>query len=426
MVGRRAQWAWGLVLLAGGATAEPPPPSDVPMDREIDDAVALIQQRYLQEMSREEILARALQALMSDLDAYSRYLTPAERRYFEGELAARFGGLGLNLGFEDGTGVPYVRFLMVESPGARAGLRRGDRLVSVAGHATRGETPDAIIDWMRGEPGTPVDLGVARAGSDTPLRLTATREAIALPSVRGHRRDAAGKPQFLLDAGRGIGYIRIQRLADDTLPAVESALASMESDGLRGLVLDLRDCVGGKMDAALAVADLFIDHGRLLTVVERDKTTHHEATPGVASAVPLVVLVNGGTVSSGEILAAALQDTGGATLVGQRTFGKGRIQAHIPLGEGRGSLVLSTGTFQRPSGMTIDRHDTVDGEGQAGIAPDIEVALDDAEQRAWSEHASLLDAAVLLTDDEQAFPVPDRGLARALEVLRARGAEPAP
>jgi carboxyl-terminal processing protease len=126
-------------------------------------------------------------------------------------------------------------------------------------------------------------------------------------------------------------------------------------------VIDLRDCGGGLMQAALATADLFVDHGRLLTIRERGADRRFDATPGKYTRLPLVLLINGGTASSAEILAGAIADNSRGQLVGERSFGKGRIQTIYSLGEGRGGMVLSTGTFQRPNGKTIDKHDLPEG-----------------------------------------------------------------
>lgn len=397
---------------------------DEAIDREMDDAIDVIQQRFMKEMTHAQIVERALKALLEDLDPYSNYLTPLDRKLFDEDLAASFGGLGVNIDFEDKTGGPKIRYLMVESPGGRAGLRRGDRIARIDGHVTDGADPDVVVGWMRGKPGSIARLEVQRSGRERPLQMRVKREIIHLPSVRGVRRDGSGRSLYVLDAVKGIGYIRINRLADDTPSAVEAAMEALHAAGMRGLVLDLRDCIGGKMKMALGVADLFIGHGRLLTVVQRDKTVHHDAESGEYAGFPIVALINKGTASSGEILAGALKDNGRVVLVGERTFGKGRVQELLPLGEGRGSLKLSTGTFQRPSGKTIDRHDVPEGSNDAGIAPDIEVAVEGKEYEAWIEHASLLDSAVLLTDEEQKPPTPDRVLERGLEVL-VSGAWPA-
>ena len=418
MAGYVAPSLLGIAMLAcAPGAAAPVAADDGTMDRELDGAVEIIRKHFMKEMTHAQIVERALKALLEDLDPYSRYLTPLERRLFENDLASEFGGMGIQVDFQARDGIPAIERLMFESPGARAGLRVGDRIVAIDEHPTRGESADVVVGWLRGEPGSIARVEVLREGQPAPMPLRVTRERIHVSSVRGVRRDAAGRMQYMLDPARRIGYLRIQSLADDTVPSAKAAMEGLREAGVRGLVLDLRDCIGGKMEAALGVADLFIDRGNLLTVVERNRATPRNATPGEYTGFPVVVLVNAGTVSSGEILAGAMKDSGGAILVGQRTFGKGRVQTHLPIGEGRGSLVLSTGTFQRPSGKTIDRHDVPEGSTDAGIAPDIEIVVEGKEYEAWRAHAALLDGAVMLTEAEQEPPAPDRMLKRGVELL---------
>lgn len=416
-------WTIAMALLVSApcvhATAQA---GDESVDRDLRDAIDQIQQKFLQPMTHRQIVERALKALLADLDPYSNYLTPLERTLFQDDLAAGFGGLGLRLDFKHPSKQPVISHLMIESSARSAGLQRGDRIVRIDGHATRGEPEDTVIGWMRGPVGTAVRLDVVRDGSDATQAMQIVRRKVHLPSVRGVRRDAAGHAHYMLDADHRIGYIRIWSFADDTVATVEAALASLRRQRMRALVLDLRDSIGGKMQAALGTADLFIDSGRLLTVVQRDASTPHTATPGEYTGFPIAVLVNGNTVSSAEIMVGAMKDSGRALLVGQRTYGKGRVQELIELGDGRGALVLSTGTFQRPSGKTIDRHDVPEGSTDAGIAPDIELAVEGEEYDAWNAHATLLDSAVMLTEEEQQRPAPDRVLDRAIQALLANTA----
>lgn len=273
-----------------------------------------------------------------------------------------------------------------------------------------------MIGLVIGEPGTTVALTLQRPEVDEPLRVEARRIVVRAPSVRGVRRDAAGRSGFLLDAERGIGYVRISRLAEDTVAAFEAALDELATAGARGLVLDLRGSSGGMAKAAVAVADLLLDRGRILTSETREGLEHDDATPGGHTVMPVVALIDGGTASSSEFLAAALQDNGRAVMVGSRTFGKARLQRMIPLGEGRGGVVLSTGRFVRPSGAAVDRHDAPDA---AGVAPDpgMEVALAPAEQEAWQDEAAARDSFVEF--HAAAGSLPDPVLERGLSVLES-------
>ena len=175
------------------------------------------------------------------------------------------------------------------------------------------------------------------------------------------------------------------------------------------------------MDAAVAAADLFLDSGRILSVSSRvggDEV--HDAKPGVLTDVPMVMLINEWTASSSEILAGALTDNHRVVTMGRRTYGKGRVQVMYSLPPGMGGIVLSTGTFQRHSGKTIDKHDAKTPE-EAGISPDsgMEIILEAKESEAWAAETSRLDRPDILPPEEQIPKVPDRVLTRALEVLDA-------
>jgi carboxyl-terminal processing protease len=389
------------------------------VDRTIDEALTIVEREFMKPMTREQLVERALNLLLKDLDPYSRYLNPAERAGFEADNAAQFGGLGVNIRLDDEAKVPRVRYLLLDSPARDAGLQRDDLLVRIDGHDVAGWPIDKTMGVMRGAPGSVADVVVRRKGATEPLPFKITRRTISIPSVRGARRDAAGKPDYMLDAKNGVGYIRISRLAADTVGEVERALGELKAHGMKSIVLDLRDCVGGLAKAAIGSADLFLDKGRILTIASRTETVPHDAKPGGVTDVPMVVLINGGTASSGEILAGALQDHGRATFIGERTFGKGRIQVLYPLGDGLGALILGTGTFQRPSGKTIDKHDVPEGSPDVGIVPDagFEVAVKDKEREAWLAMISMLDGPLLLTNEEQKSDFTDRVLDVALKAL---------
>ncbi len=218
------------------------------------------------------------------------------------------------------------------------------------------------------------DFGAVAGPSVQPL--------LAAASANGN---ADADARWWIDRTRRIGYIRITEMATDTAARVDAALAALMRGHARGVVLDLRECGGGLLRPALDVADLLINKGLLLTLRERGRETHFEATRGKYTRLALVVLINGHTASSAEILAGALKDRDRALLVGERSYGKGRIQTVYTLGGGRGGMVLSTGTFERPNGHTIDRHDVAEDSTDAGITPDIVVAMDPLQLAAWRD-----------------------------------------
>ena len=378
------------------------------------EALEVIRTCSLEEMTREELEERALRALLKELDPYSRYLDAGEWAEFDDRLSAELCGVGITFGIDGQERVPVVERLLIGSGGAEAGLREGDRIASVDGRSLFGATFDEARSQLVGPAGSFVELAVCRRGSSTASAIRVRRRPVALPSVRGVRRDGTGRSEYVLDARLGIGYVRVSRLAEDTVREVELALADLESRGLRGLILDLRESEGGLMEAAAGVADLFLRGGRILSTVSRNGTRHYDAAPDACTDVPLVVLIDSGTASSSEFLAAALQDNGRGAFVGQRTFGKGRIQDRLPLGDG--GLILTTGFHVRPSGTAFDRH--ADGPDVAGVAPDagMEVVVEGAEREEWSSRAFLRDTPIAF-DETTGGSGPDRMLEIGLKVL---------
>ena len=379
-----------------------------------------IEKHFLLPIPRVELEARALSALLRELDPYSRYLDPGELALMADDLQGKFGGVGVFLDMDEASGFPVVQFLLHGGVAAAADVRRGDRLLEVDGVSVRGLDYPRVAAALRGPVGSPVRLRLQRAGNAEPIEVALRRAAIDTPSVRALRRDADGRPDWWLDHERRLGYARVSNLTRDTAGELEAALSTLERGRARGLVLDLRDCTGGLMRGALDAADLFIGRGRLLTVVQRGKDEGYEARRGKYTRLPLAVLINAGTASSGEILAGALKDSGRATLVGEPSFGKGRVQVLYVLGEGQGGITLSTGTFQRPNGKTIDRHDLPADATEVGIVPDVVVKMSVAEHAAWLEFAERTTGAMVLTPAEQQGAPPDPVLAKAIELLSKR------
>ena len=414
-----ALWACLVMAIVSVARAEEPPSAPSDASRRLDEAIELIQRNYLHEMSREQLLDRALRALLQDLDPYSYYLDPEEWADRRASLASQFCGIGVTIEIDSTAHFPRVHQLMIGSAAGPAGVRRADLVLSVDGQSLQGLDVDRVRSHLLGAPGSSLELSLRRDEVDAPIQLRIERKMIEMPSVRGVRRDREGKSEYMLDSARGIGYVRVSRMAEDTVPAVEEALTELKQRGMKGLVLDLRNSSGGFAKAAIGVADLFLESGKILTYVGRDTTDVHEATAERATDVPMVLLINVDTASSSEFLAAALADHRRATLVGQRTYGKARMQKMFSLAEGDGGLILTTGLFERPSGKAIDRHDTADAPDQAGVWPDpgFEVVVEGEEFDAWWKEAEMRDGGAILEESDLPPPRPDRMLLRALEAL---------
>lgn len=393
-------------------------------DARFEEAIDLIESHYLEPLPRAELLERALRALLKELDPYSNYLDARDWSELKTSLAAELGGVGVRFEIDDGRGLPRIASFFYGSPAAAAGARRDDHLLSVDGRDLHGMTIDEVLPLVRGKPGTQVQLELQREGREAPLSLHVTRAKIDLPSVRGVSRDAAGRHEFMLDATHGIGYIRISRMAEDGVPAVEAAVKDLTRRHLRALVVDLRGSAGGLMRVARDIADLFIDRGLLFGEALRDTSRTFIAREGMITRVPMVVLIDNETISASEFLAAALRDAGRARFVGSRTFGKARMQQMLAL-EGGGGLVLTTSKLTRLRGIAVDRHDPGSAPDSAGVAPGagLEVLLSTAEYDAWRAEADLRDQAFVLEPADIPTPVADRVLARAVQLL-IEGAPP--
>jgi len=285
-----------------------------------------IEKHFITPMPRAQLETEALAALLEKLDPYSHYLAPAEMDAFRSELDASFTGIGVNLYYEDPSGFPRVAYLLRGGNAGNAGVQRGDLVLEIDGHDLKDKGWEYVSSRLRGRPGTAVALKLRREGVPEAIALSVARIAIDNPSVRALHRDAAGAPDWWLDRGRRLGYLRLASIVADTAPGVDAALHELQRGGARGLVLDLRDCAGGLLKGALETADLFVDRGQLLTIRQRGEDKVYKAKHGKYTRLPLVILINGGSISSCEILAGALADNGRGTLVGERSHGQGRIQ----------------------------------------------------------------------------------------------------
>jgi carboxyl-terminal processing protease len=350
------------------------------------EALARVRSEYVDAIDDQTLVENAIKGMLDGLDQHSRFLSSDQ--YEDIQIATRgsYSGVGLNIDLLDGKVV--VLDPMEDAPAAKAGIRAGDVVVSVDDIPVAASNLEDAVNRMRGQPGTEVRLGVTRGPNQSLLNFSVTRAPIKVATVRG---------EFL--AG-GYGYLRLSGFTDSTLAELYAAADSLmrESDrALNGLVLDLRDNPGGLLDAAVGVADAFLDDGLIVRGNGRIRQSRFEqyAEPGDAlESVPLAVLINRGSASGSEIVAGALKDHQRAELIGQRSYGKGSVQSVVPLGAGS-ALKLTTAHYLTPSGISING---------LGIEPDIVIRNTDPRQQ-FGRSGSL----VPIADDLQ--------LSRALESL---------
>jgi carboxyl-terminal processing protease len=327
----------------------------LPLDqlRNFSDIFARIKSDYVEQVEDKVLLEYAIRGMLSGLDPHSTYLSPDEYNELRIGTSGEFGGLGIQVGMEDG----FVKVIspIDDTPAFNAGLHAGDLIIRLDEQSVKGMTLNDAVKIMRGKPGTDIVLTVVREGENKPLKFTVTRDIIKVKSVKGR----------LLDPG--YGYIRISNFQSGTGPQLQKEIDKLKTDNkgdLKGLVLDLRNNPGGVLNAAAEVSDMFIEKGKLVYTEGRIENSHFEynAKPGdVLNGAPMVVLINGGSASASEIVAGALQDHKRAIVMGSKSFGKGSVQTIQELRSG-GAVKITTARYFTPSGRSIQ------GEG---ITPDI-------------------------------------------------------
>jgi len=338
------------------APAGAPADQNVPWQdaRLLAEVLERVEREYVEPVDDHRLLQAAIRGMVSSLDPYSAYLDSDEYDDIKISSSGEYSGVGIEVSMEDGEVVVVTP--LDGSPAAAAGIRPGDVIATIDGVAVNTSTLADTIDRMRGKEGTSVKVGILREGSTEPLIVTLKRSRVEVHSVSSQM------------AAPGYGYVRISEFSDNTgdeLTAQLKALHAKNRLPLKGLVLDLRNNPGGVLEAAVAVADAFLESGVIVSARGRTADSKFEmsATPGDAlNGAPIVVLVNGGSASAAEIVAGALKDHHRATLMGRTTFGKGSVQTVMPLDHGR-ALKLTTSLYYTPSGVSINHR---------GIAPDIE------------------------------------------------------
>jgi carboxyl-terminal processing protease len=351
---------YGLAQVAGHLGA----PSWWP-DRERDrnvryfrEVLQVVKENYVGDAPADytSLTRSALDGMVGTLDPHSQFLLANEYQETEEELANAFGGIGVQV--EAQGGYVVVVTPIADTPAERAGLRRGDRFVKIDGKPLEIPSVEQTLRLVRGQPDTYVSLTIFRPAQSQTLDFKLKRERIRLESVRN----------VSLGVG-GIGYLQITQFSERTGDELAKALAGLETQGLRALVLDLRNNPGGLLDAAIEVCEEFFEKDELIVyTLGRTPDTREEfkAAGGHARRTyPMAILVNGSTASAAEIVSGAMKDTRRAVIVGEKTFGKGSVQSVIELDKGEG-LKLTTARYYTPSGITIH---------EKGIAPHVELEI---------------------------------------------------
>ena len=322
--------------------------------RTFTEVFAKIKNDYVEPIGDGTLLENAIRGMLSGLDPHSAYLVPDDYQELQAGTSGEFGGLGIEVGMEDG----FVKVIapIDDTPAQRAGVEAGDLVIRLDDTPVKGMSLAEAVKVMRGEPGTDIVLTIVREGVDRPIRITITRDVIHVTSVRSRSIEP------------GYGYVRISQFQIRTGESLREAVDKLREDAgdgdLKGLVLDLRNNPGGVLNAAVSVSDAFLDEGTIVYTEGRmddAQLTFSAKGSDILDGVPLVVLVNAGSASASEIVAGALQDHRRAVIMGEKTFGKGSVQTILPLDNGS-ALKLTTARYYTPSGNSIQAR---------GIIPDI-------------------------------------------------------
>ncbi len=374
---------------------------------------------------------------LSNADDFSAILWPREKEELTRTTRGKFFGVGIMIGMRTDpvTKTPRITVVspLANTPAHKAGIKPGDIIAMVDGQPTTGWTIDQAVRTITGPEGTTVTLGIDRPEVSDRLFMPLQRNEIPIESVRGWDRksQSTGDWDFFIDPDNRIGYVRLSQFVPQSATDLDAAINQMEQTGpIQGLILDLRYDPGGLLSAAVEVTNRFVRQGTIVSTVRGDgkENERYQARPErTYRAFPMVVLINEGSASASEIVAGALQDYSRATIVGQRSFGKGSVQDLFVLGIGKAFLKVTTQYYKLPKGRIIHRQP---GAGEWGIEPDLAVKVTPQQAVDALEYRMDLDVLRDASDPPKKDPPPsaaqileqgmDPQLEAALLVLKTR------
>ncbi len=354
--------------------------------RSFAEVFGAIKSNYVEPVEDKKLISEAINGMLTGLDPHSAYLDNDAYRELQVGTQGEFGGLGIEVGMEDG----FVKVVspIEDTPAYRAGIKSGDLIIKLDETPVKGMSLNDAVKRMRGKPKTSIKLTVLRKGETKPLEFTLIRDVIKVQSVKSKVIEP------------GYGYLRVVQFQEQSGENVVKHINTLYKEGqLKGLVLDLRNDPGGLLHGAVGISAAFLppksivvttdgrteDAKRKYLAITDDylrggRDDYLKSLPAAIKTVPMVVLVNGGSASASEIVAGALQDHKRAVIMGTQTFGKGSVQTIMPLGNNT-AIKLTTARYYTPSGRSIQAK---------GITPDIIVEEPGNENRAWLREADLV------------------------------------
>lgn len=314
--------------------------------------IGTVEKYYVDDIKLQEIVNKSLKGLMQELDAHSSFLDKKASKEMSIQTKGEFGGLGITVGMRDGA--LTVISPIDDTPAYKAGIKASDIILKIDDQATLNMTLDEAVSLMRGKPQTDIFLTIVREGENKPLKIKITRDIIKVESVFAKKIE-----------GEKLLYLRVSSFDSKVVDGLEKAIKENEKD-IDGIVLDLRNNPGGLLSQAIGTVDLFVDEGVIVSQKGRDESTEEKfsaTASGTITKKPVVVLVNAGSASASEIVSGSLQDHKRAIVIGEKTFGKGSVQAVLPITKDRSeNIKLTIAKYYLPSGRTIQA---------TGVTPDV-------------------------------------------------------
>ena len=379
------------------------------------DVLKYTEENYVEEVDKEKLLNSAIKGLLKPLDPFTQFMEPDLYKELKVETEGQFGGLGIRITIRD----EWITVItpLPGTPAYKAGILPNDRIIKIEGESTYGMRLEDAVKKLRGQPGTKVNITIQRETQKEPFDLTLTRDIIKIEVIKYKMLE------------NNIGYIALFEFNSNSYKDISQALEELKKQGMKGLILDLRNNPGGLLDQAVNIAKLFLGENKLIVYTEGRKSPRKEYRADEKAKyldIPMVVLVNGGSASGAEILAGALQDNKRAILVGSRTFGKASVQSVLDLGDGYG-LKLTTARYYTPSGKRIDKIELSKTQKSTstievgGIMPDIVIEVPkELEVKLYQQREEIYtpgkEPVSAVKKEEQ---VEDIILVRALEILKA-------
>ena len=378
----KTAWVVSVVLLALLAYQLPRTlaqrDDDYAFVRTLIDIHRQVADNYVESVDEDKLREGAIEGMLGQLDPFSMYVPPSRQEDFDRMLEGSFKGVGIQLNQLDNGQVEVVTPID-GSPAFKAGVMAGDIILKVNGDTLEGLKLKDVVKKIAGPLGTPVSLTVRHVTGEEQA-LTMTRQDIVIPTVKGYARKEDQTWDWYVSDDPKIAYLRITQFTPDTAEKVKAALTPLLSQGMKGLILDLRFNPGGRLEEAVQLVDLFITKGTIVSVKGRNRPEHIETAhnAGTLPDFPLIVLINEHAASASEIVAGSLKDNRRALIIGTRSYGKGSVQELINLDSKSGELKLTVAYYYLPSGRLVHRKKDAT---EWGVEPHIVVPVDAATEQ---------------------------------------------